>query len=459
MAGRTTGEGFAVIDFETTGLHPEGTDRAIEVGVVLTDPDGVIQVERETLVRVDRDLGLQARHGIHAADLLEAPAFAQIAGDLVELLRGRVPVAHNASFDARFLDAEMRRLGTPTDRHDIPWTCTMQLAARFGLGSRSLEECCDEVGIPLSQAHRAVADAHATAELLANYLAETPPAGWRFWLERLNAAATLPWPELPSLHAEWVPRPDSTASETVPSFLSRLVAHVPDFSTDESQREYLALLDRCLLDRRLSTTEQHQLIELADASGIGHDTARRLHQRYLDALVAAAWADGVVTGTERQDIIAVCTLLDLPTPDLERPRPVTVGGTGTGVDGVDADEVRPTHRGIGHTDADGAGGRQPVLATPGGFTLNPGDRVCLTGEMRRSREEWEAELTARGLTVWPSVTKKVRLLIAADPDSQSGKARKARQYGIPIVDEAWLDELCGALPPLTAPPAATPPRR
>ncbi|WP_292708318.1 BRCT domain-containing protein [Microbacterium sp. 67-17] len=38
----------------------------------------------------------------------------------------------------------------------------------------------------------------------------------------------------------------------------------------------------------------------------------------------------------------------------------------------------------------------------------------------------------------PGVTKKVRLVVAADPDSLSGKARKARDYGIPIVGEEWL---------------------
>ena len=39
---------------------------------------------------------------------------------------------------------------------------------------------------------------------------------------------------------------------------------------------------------------------------------------------------------------------------------------------------------------------------------------------------------------WDAVTRKVKLVAAADPDSLSGKARKARDYGIPIVDEAGL---------------------
>ncbi|WNM23514.1 Fic family protein [Demequina capsici] len=45
---------------------------------------------------------------------------------------------------------------------------------------------------------------------------------------------------------------------------------------------------------------------------------------------------------------------------------------------------------------------------------------------------------ARGLVVWPNVTKRVRAVVAQDPASQSGKPRKAREYGIPVVDDAVL---------------------
>ena len=76
--------------------------------------------------------------------------------------------------------------------------------------------------------------------------------------------------------------------------------------------------------------------------------------------------------------------------------------------------------------------------------LEPGDLVVLTGEMEREREDWEHELTARGYRPWRAVTKKVRLVVAADPDSLSGKARKARDYGIPIVDEKTLANLVSA---------------
>src|SRR5690606_28022084 len=101
------GPGFAVIDFETTGLFAGGHDRVVELAVVHVSPDGVIEGRWETLVNPGRDLGPQHIHRIRAADVLRAPSFEQIAPQLLQLLAGRVIVAHNARFDLQFLAAEL----------------------------------------------------------------------------------------------------------------------------------------------------------------------------------------------------------------------------------------------------------------------------------------------------------------------------------------------------------------
>jgi DNA polymerase-3 subunit epsilon len=69
--------------------------------------------------------------------------------------------------------------------------------------------------------------------------------------------------------------------------------------------------------------------------------------------------------------------------------------------------------------------------------------VCFTGELRCqfngqpiSRECAEGLATKAGLVVMDNVTKKLQLLVTADPQSQSGKAVKARKYGIRMVNEA-----------------------
>jgi len=65
--------------------------------------------------------------------------------------------------------------------------------------------------------------------------------------------------------------------------------------------------------------------------------------------------------------------------------------------------------------------------------LKAGDLIVLTGEMAEPREFYEELLRRCGLVPWASVTKKVKMLVADDPDSLSGKARKARAYGTPII--------------------------
>ena len=84
-------------------------------------------------------------------------------------------------------------------------------------------------------------------------------------------------------------------------------------------------------------------------------------------------------------------------------------------------------------------------ARPDGRPLRPrpGDVVVLTGTFRTSNDELTARVVAAGLTPEPTLTKRTKLLVAADVDTMSGKAEKARQYGIPIVGEPALLRLLG----------------
>jgi DNA polymerase-3 subunit epsilon len=85
-------------------------------------------------------------------------------------------------------------------------------------------------------------------------------------------------------------------------------------------------------------------------------------------------------------------------------------------------------------DAAKAAASSPVATS---FQLRLGDQICLTGQMNHPREAIEGLLIERGLCV-AGLSKQTRLLVAADPDSQSGKATKARSYGVPIVAESAL---------------------
>ncbi|ASD22762.1 DNA polymerase III subunit epsilon [Cryobacterium sp. LW097] len=409
------GPGFAVIDFETTGLFPAHHDRVIELAVVHVSDRGRIEGRWETLVNPGRDLGRQDIHGIRAADVLDAPSFAEIAPRLIELLRGRVLVAHNASFDIRFLLAELSRAGHGAPA-EIVSLCTMQLARDFLPGAgRSLADCCAALDIDLDGAHRASVDALATARLLAAYIeaADAP----EFWFAHLAAAAAAAWPAGAVSSTAWCARTVSSHPMTADSFLERITTRLPDVAGPAEYVDYLALLDRCLLDRALSVHEAQSLVRLAGELGLNRATCEALHRQYFAALTALAWSDGILTGAELADLVSVGMLLAIPT--------ATIAAA--------LDETRQ------QTPA-------PAVAAPAGadFVLVAGDLVVLTGEMSRTRSELERELRELGLVPWRAVTKKVKLLVAADADSLSGKARKARDYGIPIVDEATLARLSSA---------------
>lgn len=400
--GASACAGFATIDFETTGLFPENHDRAIEVAVVHSDPSGTITGRWETLINPQRDLGRQDIHGISAREILAAPTFGDIADELIDLVSGRVIVAHNASFDMRFLAAELSRANY-WPGSELAHVCTMRLARTYLGGGGSLSDCCAAFDITLSGAHRAAVDALATAELLAAFIASSSRSDWD---EHFSRASALP--PLGTARAAWVPR-DSVEAYTA-SFLQRIIDRVPDVATSAEQAEYLDLVERCILDRYLSEHEKSALVALADRVGLGRSTAQRLHHDFFAALAAVAWEDGILTSAERDDLTVVADLLE-----------------------------------INAAAVDAALNASPALApvaipkaTP--FGLDPGAAVVLTGDMVRLRSEWEAALRELGYEPKSGVTKAVKLVVAADPDSLSGKARKARDYGIPIVGEAWLEQ-------------------
>lgn len=406
--------GFAVIDFETTGLFPGRNDRVIEVAVVHVDDRGNIEGQWETLVNPERDLGRQEIHGIRAAEVISAPRFAGIADELLELVAGRTIVAHNASFDVRFLLSELGRLNTWVPS-DLPVYCTMQGARELIPGAgRSLADCCAAFDIELNGAHCAAVDALATARLLAAYLDLSEDRGQ--WDALFAAASEFLWPSLGvRTRDKWVPRTIWSADHelTAMSFLERITEKMPDHSGPDEHVEYLALLDRCLLDRHLSVHESHELASVAEELGLARSTCELLHRDYFQQLTAVAWQDGVLTTAEMADLVDVGNLLEIPSEliasSFAAPPSVT--------------------------------DRQKLASASPEFVLEVGDLVVLTGEMSRQRSEWEQELSRRGIVPWPAVTKKVKLVVAADPDSLSGKARKARDYGIPIVDERALNRL------------------
>ena len=112
---RATGESplFAVVDVETSGLRPR-RDHLLQIAVVTVDADGNVVDRWTTLVRLRHwwhRVGPRHIHGITRRRLRPAPAARDALRELASRLDGRVFTAHNADFDAEFIEQSARRVG------------------------------------------------------------------------------------------------------------------------------------------------------------------------------------------------------------------------------------------------------------------------------------------------------------------------------------------------------------
>lgn len=156
----------AVLDFETTGMWA-GVDRVVEMAVVRVEPGRGPELVLDTLVNPSRRVGCTYVHGITDRDVADAPRFEQVAGRLLRAVSGCVVAAYNASFDLRFLEAELGRAGVA---HAFPHLCLMYLRPMLGLGKHCrLSAACWAHGVPLGRAHAAAPDALAAARLWGIY--------------------------------------------------------------------------------------------------------------------------------------------------------------------------------------------------------------------------------------------------------------------------------------------------
>ena len=185
--------GYAVFDIETTGFRPD-PDSIVEIAIVHVEQNGEITGAWDTLLKPAGAVGPTHIHGVTQAMVAGAPRFADVAGHLYGLFAGRTAVAHNLpAFDGRFLEEHFRLAGIDgaSVRRGV---CTLALAKRHLPGPpHTLDACCRQLGITLDDAHQALADTLATAQILARWLkAGVPMQG-----AVVPTLAHLPVPRLP----------------------------------------------------------------------------------------------------------------------------------------------------------------------------------------------------------------------------------------------------------------------
>jgi len=195
-----------VLDFETTGLSPDRGDRAIEIGALLIRDNRIVDRFQSLMNPGMRISGFIENYtGITNKMLAQAPPVAEVMARFAAFIDGHHLVAHNASFDARFLDGELRRINLQRGQD---FACSLLLSRRIypDALSHSLEALVRYKNLKTNGVHhRALADAEMTAHLWLAIIAD---------LKREHGFA--------SISFELLRQVAKVSKKAVPSYLKRL---------------------------------------------------------------------------------------------------------------------------------------------------------------------------------------------------------------------------------------------
>ena len=164
---------LVVFDFETTGLSPDMGDRAIEIGAVLIENGKITDRFQQVMnpgIRIP--LFIENLTGITNAMVKDARVNAEVMAEFYEFISGHNLVAHNASFDERFLRAEFRRI---KKYFSSGIACSLLAARRIfqAAPNHQLATLAQYKNLPSDGVyHRALADAEVTAYLWLSLLEE-----------------------------------------------------------------------------------------------------------------------------------------------------------------------------------------------------------------------------------------------------------------------------------------------
>lgn len=172
--------GFVVFDLETTGAKTPPC-RVTEIGAYRVRRGEIVE-EFHSLVNPETPIPffISLLTGITDEMVRDEPKFADVADPFLKFIGDSVLVAHNASFDMRFLNHEVGRLYEDY-RVGNPSLCTVQLARKLlpDIVNHKLKTLAEHFSVALVNHHRANEDAYATARIFINLLTQLETCGVR----------------------------------------------------------------------------------------------------------------------------------------------------------------------------------------------------------------------------------------------------------------------------------------
>lgn len=244
---------YAVVDIETTGSYAAGNG-ITEIAIVIHDGEKVLHVY-ESLVNPKQGIPyfIQRLTGINDKMVEHAPVFAEIAPQVYELLQDKVFIAHNVNFDYSFVKHHLAKEGFELNTKKL---CTVRLARKIipGMRSYSLGKLCHQVGISLTNHHRAGGDAQATAELLKMLLEQDTENVIGGMLKGRNREQYLPpnvpveqidsLPPVPGVYYFYDARGKIIYVGKAISLSKRIKSHFSNNKTNKQKQEFLREIHR-----------------------------------------------------------------------------------------------------------------------------------------------------------------------------------------------------------------------
>lgn len=158
-----------VLDTETTGMDPVKGDKIVEIGCVELINHLPTGKHYHVYINPERDIPPEATavHGITDEFVKNKPTFGEIVGDFVEFISDARLVIHNAEFDVKFLNAELKTFGFPSIDNKKVLDTVRMAREKFPGSPANLDALCRRFGIDNSNRtlHGALLDSQLLAEV------------------------------------------------------------------------------------------------------------------------------------------------------------------------------------------------------------------------------------------------------------------------------------------------------
>ena len=374
---------------------------------MLLDSSLNVEMEFETLVNPSRDPGPQEIHGIQSSWLLDAPSFEEIAGVFSEFVHGRVVIAHNARFDASFAEREFQRID---NSFSFDWvgegglpagvSCTKRLSRHFfGSQAQSLGWLASAFGVNNERPHAAIHDARVTAEIFAEMFAQSSLVR-----DEISSVGMHSEPRILTSRLVSKPRPEENTRER--SKLEVIIDRLPPTNASSGLNDFMTALMSSLLDQELSEHQARELASLAEELELGRDQVLEAKFLVFEAIAAHFWSNNSLSDYERGALQRIGEVLAISKEQLESSL------------------------------ASSPDSKLEILPQ-----ILSSEVFLLTGFPSDRKAEITQQLRGLGKVTVDGFSKKVDVVLANDPDTQSGKAKSARKSGVPVLGAKFVEYL------------------